>query len=68
MDSEDEAKPSVIIDNGTGYCKAGFSSYEEPRIAFPSVVGYPKYNDVVGLGSEKQEFYVGPDAIYKKGV
>ena len=68
MDSEDEAKPSVIIDNGTGYCKAGFSSYEEPRIAFPSVVGYPKYNDVVGLGSEKQEFYVGPDAIHKKGV
>ena len=42
-DGEDgEDKPNVIIDNGTGYVKAGFSGEEGPRAVFPAIVGKPK--------------------------
>ena len=34
-----EDKPNVVIDNGTGYIKAGFSGEEGPRALFPSIVG-----------------------------
>ena len=37
-----EDKPNVIIDNGTGYIKAGFSGEEGPRAVFPGIVGKPK--------------------------
>ena len=39
MTEEDgESKPHVIIDNGTGYCKAGLSGEEGPRAVFPACV------------------------------
>ena len=39
-----EDKPAVVIDNGSGICKAGFSgSTDDLRTAFPSVMGTPKY-------------------------
>lgn len=42
-DGEDgEDKPNVIIDNGTGYVKAGFSGEEGPRAVFPAIVEKPK--------------------------
>lgn len=42
-DGEDgEDKPNVIIDNGTGYVKAGFSGEEGPRAVFPAIVGKPE--------------------------
>ena len=55
--------PSIIIDNGTGYCKAGFSGEEGPRSVFPTCVGYPKYNT-----GYKKEFFIGADAEAKRGV
>ena len=33
-DEEGESKPHIIIDNGTGYCKAGLSGEEGPRAVF----------------------------------
>ena len=41
-DEYDEYKPNIIIDNGSGYIKAGLSG-DEARAYFPSIVGYPKY-------------------------
>jgi len=32
----------IIIDNGSGTCKAGFSTEETPRIVFPEVIGKPR--------------------------
>jgi actin len=34
---------TLVIDNGSGMCKAGFSGDEAPRLVFPSVVGMPNY-------------------------
>lgn len=43
----------VIIDNGSGVCKAGLSGEDGPRTAFPCVVGTPKYKSVMqGLGNK----------------
>jgi len=33
----------IVIDNGSGMCKAGFSQDEYPRVVFPAVVGRPQY-------------------------
>ena len=62
-----EAKPHIIIDNGTGYCKAGLSGEEGPRAVFPACVGYPKYTSGM-VGGDKKEFFVGADAEAKRGV
>jgi actin len=39
---EDEEQMAVVIDNGSGMCKAGFEAEEAPKCCFPSIVGYPK--------------------------
>ena len=32
---------AVVIDNGSGTCKVGFSADEEPKSSVPTVVGFP---------------------------
>ena len=61
---EDYKKPHIIIDNGTGYCKAGFTGEALPRADFPTCIGYPKYENSVSDGDIK-EFYVGGKAMGK---
>lgn len=39
---EDEVS-ALVIDNGSGMCKAGFAGDDAPRAVFPSVVGRPRY-------------------------
>ena len=39
IEEDSENKPNIIIDNGSGYIKAGFSGEEGPRSVFPSKVG-----------------------------
>jgi actin len=61
------SEQSVIIDNGSGMCKAGLSGDDAPTVCFPSIVGKPKYTNVlIGLGNK--EFYIGTEAQAKKGV
>ena len=67
MADDGESKPHIIIDNGTGYCKAGLSGEEGPRAVFPACVGYPKYASGM-VGGDKKEFFVGADAEAKRGV
>ena len=38
----DEENIPIVIDNGSGMIRAGFSSDNKPRIVFPSCVGYPR--------------------------
>ena len=65
--AEDDAKPNIIIDNGSGYCKAGFSGEEGPRAVFPAIVGRPK-NPGIMVGAEKKDFFVGLQAEEKRGI
>jgi actin-related protein len=66
-DYDYEEKPNIIIDNGTGYCKAGLSSEEDPSAVFPSCIGYPKYQDVM-LNTNYKEYFIGEDAVRKRAV
>lgn len=31
----------IVLDNGTGYVKAGFAGDNLPRFSFPSIIGRP---------------------------
>ena len=56
---------AVVIDNGTGMCKAGFSGDEAPRCVFPCLVGRPKHSGM-SMTNHKDE-YVGDEAQAKRG-
>jgi len=32
---------AIVIDNGSGMCKAGFANDDEPKAVFPTIVGRP---------------------------
>ena len=61
---EEESKPHIIIDNGGGSIKAGFTGDNEPKVVFQTMIGYPK-NQVDNTG-DKKEYYIGKNAEEKK--
>jgi len=65
MDSGDVQ--AIVIDNGSGICKAGFSGEDAPRSVFPSIVGRPKFAGAL-VGVDQKEVYVGDEAQKKRGV
>lgn len=60
-------REAVVIDVGSGICKAGFAGEDKPRHRFPSIIGRPKNKQVLA-GSEGQEVYVGDAASKKRGM
>ena len=55
-----EDKSPILIDNGTAYCKAGFTGEEQPKVFLKTCVGYPKHSS--------GDFFIGADIDAKKGV
>ena len=39
----DDDVAALVIDNGSGMCKAGFAGDDAPRAVFPSIVRRPRY-------------------------
>jgi len=62
-----EDQQVVVVDNGSGVVKAGFSGEDAPRAIFPSIVGRPK-NISVLVGVESKDEYLGDEAQQKRGV
>ncbi|XP_078334020.1 uncharacterized protein LOC144625711 [Crassostrea virginica] len=58
---------SVVIDNGSGMCKAGFAGDDAPRAVFPAVTGRPRY-DIVMTGMGGKDCYIGDEAQNRRGV
>merc|ERR1711874_267670 len=56
----------LVCDNGSGMVKAGFAGDDAPRAVFPSIVGRPRFNNI--MGGMAKEFYVGDEAIAIRGV
>lgn len=69
----------VVIDNGSGYIKAGFAGEERPKCYTPTIVGRPKYQKVMAglllLAIEQSasrynndEAYIGSIAQQNRGI
>ena len=49
----DDEVAALVVDNGSGMCKAGFAGDDAPRAVFPSIVGRPRHQGVmVGMGQK----------------
>ena len=55
-------KNSLIVDCGSGYCKAGYSGYIEPTVTLPTAVWHPQSNNMI-TKDDKSNLLFGKQAL-----
>ena len=61
------SEQAIVIDNGSGVLKAGFTGESAPSVKFPSIVGRPRTNKQL-IGVEAKSDYIGDEANKMRGV
>lgn len=56
---------AVVIDNGSGICKAGIAGDDVPKACFPSCIGRPRFPQMTG--TEGKDEFIGT-TYYQKEV
>ena len=57
---------ALVMDNGSGICKAGFAGDEEPNVVFSSLVGHSRYELV--MNDVQHDSFVGDNAQRMRGI
>ncbi|XP_034554898.1 uncharacterized protein LOC117823778 [Notolabrus celidotus] len=60
-------KTPVVLDTGSGLMKAGFADQDLPNVIFPTIIGQPKYEEIMN-GNLDRETYIGHEAQHMRGV
>ncbi|XP_039982148.1 uncharacterized protein LOC120789485 [Xiphias gladius] len=60
-------KTPIVLDTGSGLMKAGFADQDHPNIVFPTIIGMPKYEEIMN-GNLERETYIGHEAQHMRGV
>ena len=50
----------MVVDDGSGMCKAGFAGDDAPWAVFPPIVWRPKMPGLM-VGIDQKDWYVGDD-------
>ena len=59
----------LVIDNGTGICKAGFAGEVSPSSVFPSIVGRIKENlQKTMIAINNKSIFIGEEALAKRAI
>jgi len=64
---EEEEMAPIVMDNGSGVVKAGFSGQDAPESVFPSIIGRPKFARIM-IGGDERDAYVGDEAQSHRGL
>ena len=56
-------KETIVLDNGSRILRAGFAGEEDPRCAFPSIVGQLRYSFNSIQKDRKKDVYIGEEAL-----
>ncbi|KAL9139838.1 actin [Amphidinium carterae] len=57
---------TLVVDNGSGMCKAGFAGDDAPCAVFSSIVGRPKMSGTMNQPSLHGDDYVGDEAPIRR--
>ncbi|OMJ68446.1 hypothetical protein SteCoe_34098 [Stentor coeruleus] len=60
----DHSESAIVIDNGSGFIKAGMSGEDCPRVIQPTLIGVPRMPGIM-VGMDQKEYYVGHEAVDK---
>ena len=67
MTSNDIDVSAVVIDSGSGYCKAGLAGEDAPKTCFPSLTGAARMTGLM-ISMDSKDIFVGDEAYEKRGT